>query len=216
MIRTRGLRYRYPGGPEFAFADIDVPQGAMLLVQGRSGAGKSTWLALVAGLREGEGELTVAGEALHTLHGSARDAWRSRAVGFLPQRLHLSDALDVAGNLALAYFAAGRPRDEAAIAAALGALQVADLAARRPRELSGGQAQRVALARAVLLKPRVLLADEPTASLDDESAAAALTLLRETAAACGATLVVATHDARARAALAGAAVLHLPDARAAA
>ena len=108
----------------------------------------------------------------------------------------MSDALTVADNLALVYFAAGLPRDAAAIHAALAALGVAALADRRPGQLSGGQAQRVALARAVLLNPRVILADEPTASLDDGAAAAALQLLREAAGRCGATLVIATHDRR--------------------
>jgi putative ABC transport system ATP-binding protein len=75
-------------------------------------------------------------------------------------------------------------------------LGVADLAHRKPAQLSGGQAQRVALARAVLLQPRVILADEPTASLDDDSAASAVGLLVQTAAQYQATLVVATHDAR--------------------
>ena len=143
------------------------------------------------------------------LRGGARDRWRGRTIGFLPQQLHLSDALSVERNLALAFFAAGLAEDPARIRAVLDALGVAGLAHRLPGRLSGGQAQRVALARAILLQPRVLLADEPTASLDDEAAAAALALLREAAARCGATLVVATHDARVRDALRGAQVLPL-------
>jgi putative ABC transport system ATP-binding protein len=210
VIRTRGLAYRYPVGPALAFPDVDVPQGGTLLLQGRSGAGKSTWLALLAGLlTPSAGEIVVAGQPLAALGGSARDRWRGRHVGFLPQKLHLSDALDVEHNLALAYFAAGLPEDRAAIQAALAALDVQALARRRPQQLSGGQAQRVALARAILLAPRILLADEPTASLDDEAAAAALDLLRDCARRCGATLVVATHDARVRQALQGATVLQL-------
>jgi putative ABC transport system ATP-binding protein len=197
MIATHGLVYRYPAGSLLQFADMTVPQGSALLLRGDSGAGKSTWLALVAGLlTPTQGEITVAGQALHALAPAARDAWRARALGFLPQKLHLSDALTVADNLALVYFAAGMPRDAAAIHAALAALGVAALADRRPGQLSGGQAQRVALARAVLLNPRVILADEPTASLDDGAAAAALQLLREAAGRCGATLVIATHDRR--------------------
>lgn len=210
MITTHGLRYRYPGGAELLFHDVEVPQGGVLLLRGRSGVGKSTWLALAAGLRSPSGgELLVAGQSLAVLSAVQRDAWRARHIGFLPQQLHLSEALTVAGNLGLAYFAAGLPEDRAAIQAALAALGVAELAGRKPAQLSGGQAQRVALARAVLLQPKVLLADEPTASLDDEAAQDALALLQATAQRCGATLVIATHDARVRQALPQAAVLDL-------
>jgi len=210
MIRTRGLAHAYPGAALRRFPDVDVRQGGTLLVRGRSGSGKSTWLSLVAGLRgTATGDLFVAGLQIGTQRGAEIDAWRARSIGFLPQKLHLSSALTVADNLALAYFAAGRPRDDAAIARALEHLGVADLAARRPHQLSGGQAQRVALARAVLLAPELLLADEPTASLDDEAAACALALLQSSAAACDATLVIATHDQRVVQALAGAVVLDL-------
>ena len=205
MIRTQGLRYQYPRGPQLAFADVDVPQGATLVLRGSSGSGKSTWLALAAGLLSATaGSMTVAGSEPGALVQSARDAWRARTLGFLPQKLHLSDALTVRHNLSLVYFAAGLPGDPAAVMQALQALGVADLAARKPSQLSGGQAQRVALARAVLLRPRVILADEPTASLDDASAAAALQLLAGTAQRCGATLVIATHDRRVTDALPGA------------
>ena len=202
MIRTRALSYEHPGGPALTFPDVDVAQGGVLLLRGRSGAGKSTWLALAAGLLTASaGEIEVADQSLSALGARQRDAWRAHHVGFLPQKLHLSEALTVAGNLELAYFAAALPVDRAAIEAALQALGVAALARRRPGQLSGGQAQRVALARALLLRPRVILADEPTASLDDEAAREALALLQMSAARCGATLVIATHDARVFAAL---------------
>lgn len=197
MICTHQLSYTFANGPALAFPDVEVPQGGILLLRGPSGSGKSTWLALVAGLLDaGGGELTVAGQAPGALKSAARDKWRAGSIGFLPQKLHLSAALTVAGNLALAYYAAGLPEDRAAIDRALASLGVADLGGRKPSQLSGGQAQRVALARAVLLKPKVILADEPTASLDDAAAAAAIELLQRSAAQCGATLVIATHDAR--------------------
>lgn len=200
MIRTQGLAYQYPGTPNAAvlqFPDVDVAQGAVLLLSGPSGCGKSTWLALVAGLvAPSAGTVEVAGQPLHALKSVASDAWRARTIGFLPQKLHLSAALTVQQNLAMAQWAAGQPEDGTAIHAALQALGVDELAQRTPAQLSGGQAQRVALARAVLLQPRVLLADEPTASLDDEAAADAVALLLATARTHGATLVIATHDAR--------------------
>ena len=197
MIQTRNLHYAYPGGMELSFPDVDVAQGSVLLLSGPSGCGKSTWLALVAGLvAPTQGSITVANQALGAMKKVASDAWRAGAIGFLPQKLHLTSALTVQENLAMAQWAAGVPEDAQRIQAALQSLGVADLAGRKPGQLSGGQAQRVALARAVLLKPQVILADEPTASLDDEAAADAVALLLDTARAQQATLVIATHDAR--------------------
>jgi putative ABC transport system ATP-binding protein len=210
VICAGGLRHAHPGGPSLTFPDVTVDQGGTLLLRGASGSGKSTWLALAAGLlTAAAGELVVAGQALHQLAPAASDAWRARCIGFLPQRLHLSDALSVNDNLALAYFAAGQAVDRGAIQRTLAALGLQDVTARRPSQLSGGQAQRVALARALLRQPRVVLADEPTASLDDSAAAQALALLQDSSRACGATLVIATHDARVAQALPHAQVLAL-------
>jgi putative ABC transport system ATP-binding protein len=197
VISTRQLAYRYRDGAELRFDDVEVPQGGVLLLRGASGSGKSTWLALAAALLSPDaGDISVAGQSIKSLGKVAGDAWRARTIGFLPQKLHLSAALTVHGNLAMAQWAAGQSQDDARIREALAALGVDELAARKPAQLSGGQAQRVALARAVLLQPRVILADEPTASLDDEAAQQALALLQAAAQRHSATLVIATHDAR--------------------
>ena len=204
MIKSQQLSYLYyqsgARSDVLHFPNVDLEQGDVLVLRGNSGSGKSTWLALLAGLlTPQQGELTVAGQRLNGLPNTARDAWRANNLGFLPQKLHLSEALTVAENLQLAYFAAGLPLNAAAkkhIESTLAALGVADFADRKPSSLSGGQAQRVALARAVLLNPKIILADEPTASLDDEAASAALALLQASAARCNATLVIATHDFR--------------------
>lgn len=204
MIESVALSYAHPGAPAIVFPDVSLPQGASLLLTGRSGSGKSTWLALVSGLlTPAAGSLVVAGRALSAgasghsaLQGAARDAWRAATIGLLPQRLFLSEALTVQQNLELPFFASGRPVDAMAVQQALAALELEPLRQRKPSQLSGGQAQRVALARATLLQPRVLLADEPTASLDDDNAQRAVQLLQRRAQECGATLVIATHDAR--------------------
>jgi putative ABC transport system ATP-binding protein len=213
MILTQQLSYRYSQSDAKSatlhFPNVDLAQGDVLVLRGNSGSGKSTWLALLAGLlTPQQGELIVAGQRLNGLSNTARDAWRATHLGFLPQKLHLSEALTVAENLQLAYFAAGLPLNAAAkmhIESTLAALGVADFARRKPSTLSGGQAQRVALARAVLLSPKIILADEPTASLDDDAACAALALLQASAARCNssckATLVIATHDFRVAATL---------------
>ena len=209
MISTQQLSYLYPQSDAKSatlhFPNVDIQQGDTLVLRGNSGSGKSTWLALIAGLlTPQQGELTVAAQRLNGLSNTARDAWRANNLGFLPQKLQLSEALTVAENLQLAYFAAGLPLNSAAkthIESTLMALGVAAFANRKPSTLSGGQAQRVALARAVLLNPKIILADEPTASLDDEAASASLALLQASAARCNATLVIATHDFRVAAAL---------------
>ncbi len=200
MISSSQLTYAYLKGEALAFTDVQLSQCETLVLRGNSGSGKSTWLALLAGLLTPQaGELIVAGQRLNGLSNTVRDAWRAKNLGFLPQKLHLSEALTVAENLQLAYFAAGLPLNAATkthIESTLASLGLADFAQRKPSTLSGGQAQRVALARAVLLNPKIILADEPTASLDDEAASSALALLQACAARCHATLVVATHDFR--------------------
>ena len=202
VISSRELNFSYAAGSALQFPDVEVAQGRVLLLRGPSGSGKSTWLALVAGLvAPTSGSMVVAGREMHGVGQMATDAWRAKTIGFLPQKLHLSAALTVYQNLALVFWAVGVAEDGLRINAALKALGVAALSNRLPSQLSGGQAQRVALARAVLMQPKVLLADEPTASLDDPAASDAVNLLLSTAQANGATLVIATHDARVAAVL---------------
>src|SRR6218665_1822028 len=112
MIQTQGLAYKYPQGPLLTFPDVDVAQGAVLLLNGPSGCGKSTWLALIAGLvSPTQGSVGVAGQPLQSLHKIAADAWRAKTIGFLPQKLHLSSALTVQQNLTMAQWAAGERED---------------------------------------------------------------------------------------------------------
>ncbi len=211
MLLLQGLRYQFVNGPALAFADLAVPQGAVVLVRGPSGSGKSTLLALMAGLLPpSAGQLLVAGSEPARMGERARDAWRAATLGFVPQRLHLSGALDVQANLELPYVGTGEAVDKPRIAALLQRLGLHGLQRRRPHELSLGQAQRVALARALLRRPRLILADEPSANLDDTACAQAAALLCEQASEEGATLVVASHDARIVSALGGAATLVLP------
>jgi putative ABC transport system ATP-binding protein len=197
MISVRGLAHRYGSNEVLRLADWKVAQGERWLVLGPSGSGKTTLLHLVAGLiRPAEGELEVAGENLRKLDGMRLDRWRGATVGIVLQSLHLLRHLSVRDNLRIAQYLAHAPQDDARIAETLGALGVADKATRRAAQLSEGERQRVAVARAVVNRPQLLLADEPTANLDDRAAAQTVELLLEQAERHGATLVVATHDSR--------------------
>jgi putative ABC transport system ATP-binding protein len=197
MIAVRGLVHRYGGVEALRLAEWTVAQGERWLVLGASGSGKTTLLHVIAGLvRPTQGEVEVAGESLRKLDGVRRDRWRGSTIGIVLQALHLVRHLSVRDNLRLAQYMAHNPQDDTRIADTLAALGVADKAARMPAELSEGERQRVAIARAVVNRPKLLLADEPSANLDDAAAARAVDLLLDQAARHGATLVVATHDAR--------------------
>jgi len=197
MITLRGLAHRYGEAEALRLAEWKVAQGERWLVLGPSGCGKTTLLHVIAGLvRPTEGEVEVSGENLRRLEGARLDRWRATTVGIVLQALHLVKHLSVRDNLRLAQYLARAPQDDARIDDTLGALGVAAKSARRPSELSQGEQQRVAIARAVVNRPKLVLADEPTASLDDAAASSVVDLLAEQAARHGATLVVATHDAR--------------------
>ena len=197
MIAVRGLAHRYAEQVALRVPDWKVAQGERWLVLGASGCGKTTLLHVIAGLiHPSEGDVEVAGEKLQKLDGARMDRWRATTVGIVLQALHLVKHLSVRDNLRLAQYLARTPQDDKRIDDALGALGVAQKSARRPSELSQGEQQRVAIARAVVNRPKLLLADEPTANLDDAAAATVVDLLSDQAARHGATLVVATHDAR--------------------
>jgi len=199
MLRIDGLRYSYGERVALDLRRFEAAAGEHWLVLGASGSGKSTLLALVAGLlRAQAGSIEVGSQALADLGPAALDRWRGRTVGIVPQRLHLVGSLTVRDNLLLASYLAGLPEDAARAGELLASLGIGDRARAFPAQLSYGQQQRVALARALMNRPKLLLADEPTSNLDDRACAAALDLLQVQARDNGATLLVATHDARAR------------------
>jgi ABC-type lipoprotein export system ATPase subunit len=197
MIAVRNLEHRYQGNRALSLPQWQAAAGSRWLILGPSGCGKTTLLHVLAGLIPVvSGEVQVDGRDLGSLKGKDLDRWRGANVGIVLQALHLVPHLSVRDNLRLAQYLARAPQSDAAVGDALAALGVADKAARRPHELSQGEQQRVAIARAVVNGPKLLLADEPTASLDDAAAGRAVELLFSAAERRGATLVVATHDSR--------------------
>jgi putative ABC transport system ATP-binding protein len=192
-----GVAKSYGGRPVVTVPSWAIATGQHSLILGPSGSGKSTLLHLIAGLlRPSRGRVFVAGQDLGALTPAELDSFRGRSIGIVLQRLHLIPALSVRDNLRLARALAGQPPDPARIEALIADLGLATLAGARPSRLSQGEAQRVAIARALANRPLLILADEPTSALDDANCAAVLALLRTQAKASGATLVIATHDAR--------------------
>jgi ABC-type lipoprotein export system ATPase subunit len=216
LVRARGLVKSYGEGRAAVRvldgADLDVAHGEFVAVVGRSGSGKSTLLHLLGGLdRADAGTIEVAGSRLHELDERGLTAVRRREVGFVFQAFHLLPELSGIENVLLPAQLA-RDGIEAAPRARelLRRLGLTDVARRLPTTLSGGEQQRLAIARALVNDPALVLADEPTGNLDEESGAAVLDLLRR-AADTGRAVVLVTHD-RAATALADR-VLRLRDGR---
>jgi ABC-type lipoprotein export system ATPase subunit len=176
---------------------LEVESGAHRCLVGRSGSGKTTLLNILCGvLVPTSGSVRLGDVDLFGLKEAERDALRSRSIGCVFQTFNLLDGLSAHENLTLGQRFAGIPQAKARARAdeLLELLGLADRASARPPELSVGEQQRLAIARAVSKAPSLVLADEPTASLDDENAALAIDLLLETCK--GSTLLVVTHDAR--------------------
>ena len=200
VVDIRDLRTGYGTKTVIALPLLQIAKGEHTLLLGPSGCGKTTLLNVMAGVAAPQsGRVSINGTALDSLGVSERDRFRGRHIGLVMQRLHLISALTIQKNLRLAQRLADVAVDDAAILHTLQTLGVADKLDRFPRDLSQGEAQRVAIARAVVNRPALILADEPTSALDDGNCQAAIDLLFAQADAHGATLIVATHDARIKA-----------------
>ncbi|NKF21278.1 ABC transporter ATP-binding protein [Solimonas marina] len=200
MLSLQAIRHRYDDRTAARVEVLDLAAGEPALLLGPSGSGKTTLLHIAAGLlRPSEGLVRIGGQSLTALDDIALDRFRGRHVGIVFQRLHLIGSLTVLQNLLAAQYGAGLPVDIGHGRATLAALGIEAQADVLPARLSQGQAQRAAVARATVNRPQLIVADEPTASLDDRNADAVLNLLQAHARACEAALLIATHDARAKA-----------------
>ncbi len=198
VVVASGLTRRYPGGVEaLRGVDLTVGAGERLAIMGPSGCGKSTLLHLLGGLdRPTTGAVTLDGRPLSTLAGAALALRRRREIGFVFQAHNLLAALTATENVALPLVLDGRPEHErrTRALALLDAVGLRAQADQFPDQLSGGQRQRVAIARALAHRPRLLLADEPTGSLDSASVATIAALLTTLTRDEGLALVLVTHD----------------------
>jgi ABC-type lipoprotein export system ATPase subunit len=196
-VEAVSMHYATPAGVVQAVDDIsaDVEPGRSLAIIGPSGCGKSTLLGLIGGLdAPTAGRVMISGCEISQLSDSARAEVRREQFGFVFQVDNLLPFLTAVENVALPLALRGDEGDGGRPMQLLTELGLADVAGNLPDQLSGGQRQRVAVARALVHQPRVLLADEPTGSLDEESSAALIDVLLAAQREAGATLVVVTHD----------------------
>lgn len=197
MISIQAVSHSYAPSTPISFKDWQINKGEQWLLLGDSGSGKTTLLHILTGiLKPQNGKVTMNDTAIYELSAKALDQFRGRHIGIVFQKPHLIKSLTVNENLLLAQNFAHLPENQERINEVLESLAIADKKKAFPNELSQGQLQRVSIARAVINKPELLIADEPTSSLDDRNAHAVLELLLQQSALNEATLVVATHDKR--------------------
>lgn len=203
VMSLRGVRKTYRLGehvvPALQGVDLDVHAGELLALTGPSGSGKSTILNL-CGLIDSpdDGEVLLDGHAVDARQALAATLLRRDAIGFVFQSFNLVPVMTVAENVDYPLFLAGVPAAERRqrVDEALAQVGLLEHAGHRPDALSGGQRQRVAMARALVKRPRLVIADEPTASLDSHTAEQVLGLMRSLAHEAGAAFLIATHDER--------------------
>jgi len=203
VLAIQGVRKTYQLGahtvPALQGVDLQLMPGQLLALTGPSGSGKSTLLNL-AGLIDSAdaGQIWLRGRDVSRLATTESTLLRRDAIGFIFQGFNLVPVMTVAENVDYPLFIAGVPAPERRqrVAAMLAAVGLQDHAGHRPDALSGGQRQRVAIARALIKHPALVIADEPTASLDSHTADQVLDLMREQGRAQGAAFLIATHDAR--------------------
>ncbi len=197
MIRIDGLSFGYSDQKVLSIPHMEVKEAEHLLILGNSGSGKTTLLHILGGLLQPkEGKVVIGNTDLYSLSGHQRDKYRGQNIGLVFQKAHLISALSVGDNLLLAQYLSGTAQDKGRVYEVLEELNLGNKIDKKVRTLSQGEQQRVTIARALLNRPRLILADEPTASLDDDNAMKVIALLKNQADKYKASLLIATHDQR--------------------
>lgn len=197
MLATNQLTFEYGPAKQFSFPDVHCANREALLILGRSGTGKTTFLHLLALLlKPKSGSVVIDKTDLTKLSVAETAAFRAKHVGIVYQKPHFVSALSVMDNLLMANYLANKPQDKNRARELATQLGFSEQLNKKTNQLSQGEQQRVSIARAVMNQPDVILADEPTSSLDDENTSRVVQLLREQSEQIGASLIVVTHDQR--------------------
>ena len=196
MIKTESLKFSYDGKKYFDFPDINLDSGENLLIIGNSGIGKTTLLHLLAGILKPEsGSINISGTDISKFSDTELDKFRGDNIGIVFQKPHFISSLTINENLKLAkYLSPSKTsRDAKKI---LESLNIREKYQQKPNQLSEGEKQRASIALALINSPSLILADEPTSSLDDFNCDNVIKLLKTQAKDHKAQLIVITHDAR--------------------
>ena len=196
MIKTKGVEFNYDNQVFFKFQDINLKSSENLLIIGSSGIGKTTLLHLLAGILESSsGSIKLFEKELSELSSHQLDRFRKNNIGIVFQRPHFVNSLTVKENLQLAQYIANK-KDNNRIENILKNLNIFDKSDKKTNQLSQGEKQRASIALAIVNSPKLILADEPTSSLDDVNCDNVIKLLKKQATDFGAQLIVITHDSR--------------------
>jgi putative ABC transport system ATP-binding protein len=198
MIQTENITYQYKKrGPIFSFPNIALEKGENLLILGASGIGKTTLLHLLAGLlKPVTGEIYINKVALNVLKNNKLDTFRGEKIGLVFQKKHAIQSLNVFDNLKARLLFSNALVNDKKIEIVLAQLGLSELKTSKVSELSEGQLQRLGIALSVIHNPQVILADEPTSSLDDKNCKIVIELLINQVKQTNANLIVITHDHR--------------------
>lgn len=197
MIIAHSISHNYSQHYSLSFEDWQIAETEQWLLLGDSGSGKTTLINIISGLlKPSTGKVIIKDTDIYQLKGKDRDHFRGQHIGIIFQKPHIIKSLTVMENLLIAQSFALLPEDKARVEEVLDSLGIEQKKNAYPNELSYGQLQRVSIARAVINKPTLLIADEPTSSLDDRNAEIVINLLAEQSRINGSTLVVSTHDQR--------------------
>lgn len=200
MISTKNITFSYNKDQNFILPDLFCQAGSTLLVTGNSGKGKTTYLHILAGmLQPNSGEIFIDNTDFTNLKGSKADKFRGKNIGVVFQKSHFIVSLSVLENLEMASWLATGKKHTKRAKELLNKLDILEQAHKQPSQLSVGQQQRVSIARALINEPKVLLADEPTSSLDDKNTDNVIELLELLSKEYKAALIIVTHDSRIKA-----------------
>ena len=195
MLETKNLRFKYDNNLELNFPDIKTSK-ENLLILGASGVGKTTFLHLLSGLLKPiNGEIDLLGTKISQLKMSEMDRFRGKNIGIVFQKPHFINSLTVKENLQLAQYIS-KKSDKNRIQSLLESLGIEDKANKKTQNLSQGEKQRVSIALAIVNSPKLILADEPTSSLDDLNCEKVINILKNQASKYKAKLIIITHDYR--------------------